>query len=160
MTMRDVPRRTVLTGACGSCAAVVAGCATYTTGRAAPTQLAPAPSVDDLPGPGAQPGTAAAGGTAASGALAKTADIPVGGGKVFADADVVVTQPTAGKYVAFSATCTHQGCTVSTISGTTVTCACHGSSFALADGSVVKGPATTGLAKKKIRVAGGQIRLA
>ncbi len=84
----------------------------------------------------------------------------MGGGKVFADADVVISQPTAGKFVAFSATCTHQGCTVSTITGNTVNCPCHGSSFALADGSVVKGPATNPLPEKDIRVSGGQIRLA
>ena len=50
--------------------------------------------------------------SAASDAIAK-ADIPVGGGKVFDALKVVVTQPTAGDYKAFSAICTHQGCTVS-----------------------------------------------
>ena len=157
--MRDLSRRTVLAGTCGTCAAVVAGCATYTTGRAAPTELPPAPSVGDLPLPGDQPDASPAG-TARPGTLAAATDIPVGGGKIFAAADVVITQPTAGKFVAFSATCTHQGCSVSTITGDTVNCPCHGSSFALADGSVVNGPATSGLAEKKIRVSGGQIRLA
>lgn len=157
--MRDLSRRTVLAGACGTCAAAATGCATYTTGRAAPTELAPAPSVGDLPLPGDQP-DATPEGAKQSGPLAAASDIPVGSGKVFADADVVITQPTAGKFVAFSATCTHQGCTVSTITGDTVNCPCHGSSFALADGSVVNGPATSGLPAKEIRVSGGQISLA
>jgi Rieske Fe-S protein len=151
--MRDLSRRAVLAGACGSCAAAVAGCATYTTGRAAPTEIAPAPPVGGAPRTDDSAGSE-------NGVVAAAADIPVGGGKVFAEADLVITQPTAGKFVAFSATCTHQGCTVSTITDDTVDCPCHGSSFALADGSVVKGPATSGLAEKEIRVSGGQIRLA
>jgi Rieske Fe-S protein len=151
--MRDLSRRMVLAGACGTCAATLAGCATYTTGRPAPTDLAPGTEVGGLPG------DAPAGG-AGSGVLAQTTEIPVGGGKVFADADVVVTQPTGGRFVAFSATCTHQGCTVSTITADTVDCPCHGSKFALLDGSVVNGPAKAGLPEKKISVDAGQIRLA
>ena len=51
-------------------------------------------------------GAAADGGspTGASGAIdVKTSDVPVGGGVVLADQKVVVTQPTAGTYKAFSA---------------------------------------------------------
>ena len=46
-----------------------------------------------------------------AGAIA-AAEIPVGGGKVFEALKVVVTQPTAGDFKAFSAVCTHQACTV------------------------------------------------
>ena len=154
MTVRDLSRRTVLAGACGGCAAVVAGCTTHITGRALPSELPAVPAVGAAP-----PGTAADD-AKGSDTLAATADIPVGSGKVITDADVVISQPTAGKFVAFSATCTHQGCSVSTITGNTVTCPCHGSSFALADGSVLKGPATNPLPEKDIRVSGGQIKLA
>jgi Rieske Fe-S protein len=154
MTVRDLSRRAVLAGACGGCAAVVAGCTTHITGRAEPSELPAVPTVGAAP-----PGTATDD-AKGSDTLAATADIPVGSGKIVTDADVVISQPTAGKFVAFSATCTHQGCSVSTITGNTVTCPCHGSSFALADGSVLKGPATNPLPEKDIRVSGGQIRLA
>ena len=75
--------------------------------------------------------------------LATVGDVPVGGGVVLADRDVVVTQPVPGTFQAFSATCTHQGCTVSEVANGTINCPCHGSRFAVADGSVTAGPATT-----------------
>ena len=73
--------------------------------------------------------------------LAKKADIPVGGGKVFDSAKVVVTQPTEGDYKAFSAVCTHQGCNVSEVRDGTINCPCHGSRYSITDGSVVRRPA-------------------
>ena len=41
-----------------------------------------------------------------------TSKVPVGGGVILQDADYVVTQPSKGKYKAFSKICTHQGCPV------------------------------------------------
>ncbi|WBO67676.1 Rieske (2Fe-2S) protein [Streptomyces camelliae] len=114
-------------------------------------------------------GTAGSGGsTAPSGAsgndggtaLAKTADIPEGGGKIFKDQGVVVTQPTAGTFKAFSATCTHQGCTVGSVANGVIVCPCHQSHFSAADGSVKQGPATQPLPAKNIAVSGGNITLA
>ncbi|MGV9557959.1 Rieske (2Fe-2S) protein [Streptomyces sp. NPDC003401] len=92
--------------------------------------------------------------------LAGTADIPVGGGRIFKDAKVVVTQPAQGDFKAFSAVCTHQGCIVATVADGTINCACHKSSFAIDDGAVTGGPATEPLPAAKIAVKGGSITLA
>ncbi|MEU6225104.1 Rieske (2Fe-2S) protein [Streptomyces sp. NPDC047042] len=93
-------------------------------------------------------------------ALAKTSDIPEGGGKIFADHGVVVTQPTAGTFKAFSSKCTHAGCAVTGITDGVITCPCHKSEFSVADGSVKKGPATQALAAESIKVSGDSITLA
>ncbi len=99
--------------------------------------------------------------TAAEGEeLAKTEDIPVGGGKVFGDRKVVVTQPEEGDFKGFSAVCTHQACTVADVSDDTINCACHGSRFSITDGSVTAGPATKALPEERITVTGNSIRRA
>jgi len=98
---------------------------------------------------------APAGGTA----LGLAADIPVGGGKVYQAAQVVVTQPTAGQYKAFSAICTHVGCICNQVANGTINCPCHGAKFKITDGSVVTGPAPTALAVKTITVTDGKILL-
>ncbi|MFI6183294.1 Rieske (2Fe-2S) protein [Nonomuraea sp. NPDC051191] len=111
--------------------------------------------------PGAtQPGTTQSGAPQAGGALAKTADIPVGGGTVFKDQKIVVTQPTAGEFKAFSAICTHKGCPVGGVADGAIVCPCHGSKFNIADGSVTDGPADKPLAAQQIKVEGDQITLA
>jgi Rieske Fe-S protein len=91
--------------------------------------------------------------------LGSAADIPVGGGKVFKDEKVVVTQPKKGEYVAFSAVCTHAGCVVNSVSGGTINCPCHGSKYDITDGSVAGGPAPKPLPKKDVRVEGGSLKL-
>jgi Rieske Fe-S protein len=92
--------------------------------------------------------------------LAKTSDIPEGGGKVFGSEGVVVTQPAKGEFKAFSAKCTHQGCAVNRIADGVISCPCHNSEFSAADGSVKKGPAVQPLPARNISVADGEIRLA
>ncbi|MGW2568010.1 Rieske (2Fe-2S) protein [Streptomyces sp. NPDC001537] len=111
-------------------------------------------------GDNASGGSSASSGSGGGTALAKTADIPEGGGKIFKDQGVVVTQPTAGTYKAFSSKCTHQGCAVSEISGGVIICPCHKSEFSVTDGSVKKGPATQPLPAEKITVSGDSITLA
>jgi Rieske Fe-S protein len=102
-------------------------------------------------------GTAPAGG--GDGALGKAADIPVGGGKVFKDRKIVVTQPKKGEFEAFSAVCTHRGCTVDSVNGGTINCPCHGSKYKISDGSVANGPAPKPLSRKSIKVENGEIKL-
>lgn len=93
--------------------------------------------------------------TKAAGSALKAADIPVGGGKVVGQ--VVVTQPTAGTFKAFSAVCTHEGCLVSKIESAKITCTCHGSVFDAATGAVVSGPAKGPLAAKTVTVSGDSL---
>jgi nitrite reductase/ring-hydroxylating ferredoxin subunit len=100
------------------------------------------------------------GGSAGGTALAKTSDIPEGGGKVFKDQGVVVTQPTAGTFKAFSSKCTHQGCAVGSVANGVIVCPCHNSHFSAEDGSVKQGPATQPLPAAKITVSGEDIKLA
>lgn len=148
-----VPRRAFVAGTCGAaCAAALSACATYEVG-VSPAQAPAAPDAQGTPAPG---GPTQGG----SDPLASTSDIPVGGGTVFADRDVVVTQPAAGEFRAFSATCTHQGCTVGEVTRGTIDCNCHGSKFSVEDGSVVDGPARKPLPERKISVSGEEILLA
>jgi Rieske Fe-S protein len=93
------------------------------------------------------------------GGLAKTSEIPVGGGKIFKDKKVVVTQPKQGEFKAFSATCTHRGCTVGSVSDGKIHCPCHGSAFNVTDGSVANGPAEKPLPSKNVTVANDEIKL-
>jgi Rieske Fe-S protein len=97
---------------------------------------------------------------AAGGALGKTSDVPVGGGTVFKEQKVVVVQPKAGEFKAFTAICTHQGCVVGSVADGMIDCPCHGSKFKIEDGSVSAGPAKEPLAEKQIKVDGDQITLA
>ncbi|MFI1813454.1 Rieske (2Fe-2S) protein [Streptomyces sp. NPDC020422] len=99
-------------------------------------------------------------GASSAAVLARTADIPVGGGRVFEDEKVVVTQPVAGRFKAFSAICTHQGCTVNKVADGTIDCPCHGSKYRITDGSVAAGPAPRRLPDERINVSDGTITLA
>jgi Rieske Fe-S protein len=139
-------RRTAIKHA-GLAAAALAGlssCATYGSGGTP----SPAPASSTGGGGGASAGT--------GGATAKTADIPVGGGKIFADIQAVVTQPTAGEFKAFSSICTHQSCPVTEVTDT-INCNCHGSRFSISDGSVVNPPATQALAARTVTVEGDSL---
>ncbi len=89
--------------------------------------------------------------------LADVSEVPEGGCFVVTAAKIVVTQPNPGEFKAFSAICTHQGCPVSSATEGVIPCQCHGSQFSLMDGSVVRGPATSALAKVDIVVDGDVI---
>jgi Rieske Fe-S protein len=105
------------------------------------------------------PSGAAPSSAAAANALAATSDIPVGGGKIFDTQLTVVTQPTAGEFKAFSAVCTHMGCTVNQIADGRIDCPCHGSEYSITDGAVLAGPAPRPLPAKTIKITGDSIFL-
>ncbi|MEU1232438.1 Rieske (2Fe-2S) protein [Streptomyces sp. NPDC005828] len=102
-------------------------------------------------------GTASEGAAPKGAALAKTGDIPVGGGKILADKGLVITQPKAGEFKAFSSKCTHQGCAVSSVKDGVIVCPCHQSHFDISDGSVKAGPAPSPLPPEPIQVVGEEI---
>lgn len=139
--MTDTTRRTVLAGAAGISAAVALAACGDGSNDTGSSNSAPT-------------GNANAG--AAGGSLGAATEIPVGGGKIFKDQKVVVTQPTAGQYKAFSTSCTHAGCDVTTVT-TTINCPCHGSHFDLADGAPKAGPATKPLAAASVKVENGKL---
>ena len=149
-------RRTVLACAGTACAAVLAGCSTYNSNNGGVAGSQPAQPASSS----AAPAGSDSGGAAAPAALASTSDVPVGGGKILTDKKIVLTQPKSGEFRGFSATCTHAGCTVGSVSDGTINCPCHGSEFAIADGSVVAGPAPKPLPAQSIKVSGGSITAA
>ena len=117
------------------------------------------PTLAACSGDGGDVATDPSASTGTGGALATKADIPVGGGVIFADAGVVVTQPEAGTFHGFTIVCTHQGCQVSAVTDT-IDCACHGSKYSLEDGSVVAGPAPAPLTDVPLDIEGNNINKA
>lgn len=89
--------------------------------------------------------------------LAALSAVPAGGGLVLANDDVVLTRDQAGTVHAFSATCTHQGCTVTEVTGGQIICPCHGSKFAASSGAVTAGPAPRPLPSIAVTVEGDTI---
>lgn len=159
----EMTRRAVVAGTgVLAVSAALAACSSYGNSAQPASQapLEPAPLEPAPLEPGAPLAPDAPPEGPAAESLASTADIPVGGGEVFADQNVVVTQPEAGTFKAFSAVCTHQGCTVSKVAAGTIDCPCHGSKFAIADGSVVDGPASSPLEERQVTVSGDTIQLA
>jgi Rieske Fe-S protein len=135
----------------GSSSSTAAAGNAATTPAAGTTSAAPASSAPASGG--------ASSGAAAGNALVKTSEIPVGSGMIFSGQQVVVTQPSAGEYKAFSAVCTHMGCIVNQISNGTIDCPCHGSQYSITTGDVVAGPAPKPLPAKQIKVSGDSIFL-
>jgi len=131
------------------------GPATGQSGAAAPAPTTLVPSSTTSPPP-TQPAPAPAGFTT----LGPTSAVPVGGAAAFTDPTSgdagFVVQPSAGQFVAFDASCTHEGCPVR-YAGTTFTCPCHGAQFDSATGQVLKGPANTPLRRIAVRVIGSTL---
>lgn len=144
-------RRTVL---CGAAAVLAAGGGTVALSGCASG------------GPAAAP---AAGGSTAKGGSTKApkppvvvgpaAEVPVGGGKVYREKKIVVTQPEAGRYEAFDAVCTHAGCVVDKVEKQLIKCPCHGSDFDYGTGARVEGPARTALPRYQVVVEGENLKV-
>jgi Rieske Fe-S protein len=140
-------------------AGTLAACGSGGAGSSA-TATASAPAGAAPSSSGASPNASASGGagTGAADAIVKLADVPVGGA-VAATAPsgaLVVAQPTAGQVVAYSAICPHAGCKVAP-AGAQLRCPCHGSTFELATGKVLRGPAKENLAPVAVKVSGQDV---
>ena len=154
-------RRTVLcaggAGAAGLCAFVLTGCSSGSTSSATTSVL---PSTA---GTSADNSTSSGGATSASPGgggkqVAKLSDIPVGG-SISATLDgkpIILAQPSTGKVVAFTAICTHQGCTVNP-DGAVLRCPCHASTYDAFTGENTGGPARSPLAAIPVTVSGGAV---
>ncbi|MGW9023177.1 Rieske (2Fe-2S) protein [Streptomyces sp. NPDC055722] len=88
--------------------------------------------------------------------LGPESEIPQGGAKLYRDANVVVSR-TADGLKAYSTICTHAGCAIDKLDGTTLICPCHGSRFDALTGKVVQAPATEPLHKLSAEVKNGGI---
>ena len=92
-------------------------------------------------------------------AIAQESDVAPGSAVKFKDRgrDAVLVHLDGGEFVAYSAVCTHAGCTVAYKDGQ-LACPCHGSLFDAANGAeVISGPAQTPLPEIPIRTQDGQI---
>jgi len=144
--VRALTRRSALRGSLVALLGAVGG---YLVARSsAVTQTAGAQAVANAYGPA----------TGHGGRMLVAVDrVPVGGGVVLGKDKVVVTRPTADDVRAFSAVCTHQGCTVDAVADGSIDCPCHGSSFDAATGAVRHGPAVRGLPEVAVTVRSGKV---
>ena len=92
-------------------------------------------------------------------AIAGESEVAPGSAVTFEDAgnQAVLVHLQNGDFVAYSAVCTHQGCTVAYKNGQ-LACPCHGSVFDPARGAeVVAGPAQSPLPEIPVKVEGGEV---
>ncbi|MGN6612277.1 MAG: Rieske (2Fe-2S) protein [Angustibacter sp.] len=139
-------RRTVMLAGAGTAAGLAALTACGSSSS---------PTAGAQPSATAQPSSAGGAGAA----LVKLSDVPVGGAVSAKDAQgrsVIVSQPKAGEVVAFSAICTHMGCTVAPAKGI-LQCPCHGSTYDLATGKNTGGPAPRPLSAISVSVKEGSV---
>jgi cytochrome b6-f complex iron-sulfur subunit len=140
-----LPRRPVLAaGGAAAAAALLGGCGGGDNGAAgSTTSSSTSPST---------PGSS-------GGDLVELSKVPVGGAVSAKSPDgepLIVARPSQGKAVAFSARCTHMGCTVAP-SGAKLQCPCHGSQFDPLTGSVLHGPAQRPLSTFPVKVEGDTV---
>lgn len=159
----DVERRTLLRGsviaAAFAAVGVAAGSALALARRPSGATASPAGS------PSSPASTASAGsaspGAAGTGAVVAASGIAVGSAKSFTapnGAPAYLLHPATETFVAFNATCSHQGCPVSYV-GPGFRCPCHGATYDQ-NGQVTGGPAPAPLTRIPVKVVAGQVIVA
>lgn len=147
MTDTELTRRSALGAAT---VAVVGGVAGYLIARNSAAAKAKAGTTQaNAYGPSTQ--------SAGGALLAPLSRIPAGGGLILSSPAVVLTRGQGDTVHAFSAVCTHQGCTVDKVSGGTIFCPCHGSTFNADTGAVTSGPAPRPLPAVAVVVRDGSV---
>ncbi len=92
--------------------------------------------------------------------IVKAADFPVGSTMPFTanDGNPAILFRTKAGVFAYSAVCTHQGCTVAYDAlSHSMNCPCHGAKFDSTSGAVLAGPAQTPLPKISVAISGANI---
>ncbi|MCG7210942.1 Rieske (2Fe-2S) protein [Streptomyces arenae] len=84
-------------------------------------------------------------------------EVAKGAAKLYRDHNVVVSRSGDGALKAYSTICTHAGCPINKLQGTTLVCPCHGSEFDALTGKVVRSPATEPLNELPVKAANGRI---
>ncbi|HEX2241333.1 MAG TPA: non-heme iron oxygenase ferredoxin subunit [Actinomycetota bacterium] len=96
-------------------------------------------------------------------AVGSATEVPVGAMKAYEiDGVKIAVANVGGSLHAFGNVCTHQRCPLAkgNLTGSTVTCPCHGSQFDVTTGAVLKGPASAPVGSFPARVHGDQIEVA
>jgi Rieske Fe-S protein len=99
------------------------------------------------------------GDSGAAGAVASLDEVPVGEATAVTidGEEAMLFRPDETTVAAFSAICTHNGCTIAPEDATGLRCPCHQSLFDAATGEVLQGPASEPLPPISVRIEGDQI---
>ncbi|MGW1556041.1 Rieske 2Fe-2S domain-containing protein [Streptomyces sp. NPDC002144] len=89
--------------------------------------------------------------------LADESGIAKGSAELYRDHNVVVSRGENGSLNAYSTICTHAGCPIDKLEGTTLVCPCHGSEFDARTGKVLSSPATEPLHSLPVATRNGKI---
>ena len=160
--------RRAFVAAAGASTLAIAGIAALARGSYTASTLNAAGGSGGSSGEQASAGTADTGGAGSQASsvpanavkLGPTSKLPDGQAAVYRDPstsqpDIVIRQ-SDGSLTAFSAVCTHAGCTVG-YEGGQIVCPCHGGTYSATTGEVTGGPPPAPLARKKVVEQKGSI---
>ncbi|MEU9334829.1 Rieske (2Fe-2S) protein [Streptomyces sp. NPDC048290] len=87
-------------------------------------------------------------------------EVGKGAAALYQEHNVVVSRGADGAVKAYGSVCTHAGCAINKLEGTTLVCPCHGSEFDARTGEVLQGPATVALPELSVTTEGGRLVVA